>query len=158
VREEVEQLLSNLQQLLIGICIMQVCGARGVGRQTRCGGGPQVHSRALQLLWWLCQPQSMCSSGRRTPATVHACCRPAHAHVRADVHARLHARRQQDLTARARDSLVSFGERLSTRIFASYLRVQGVPALQHDAPDVGVITSDDFGNADVIYEQTLPKV
>jgi aspartate kinase len=78
--------------------------------------------------------------------------------VRADVHARLHARRQQDLTARARDSLVSFGERLSTRIFASYLRVQGVPALQHDAPDVGVITSDDFGNADVIYEQTLPKV
>lgn len=30
----------------------------------------------------------------------------------------------QDLTARAKDSLVSFGERLSTRIFASYLRGQ----------------------------------
>jgi hypothetical protein len=30
----------------------------------------------------------------------------------------------QDLTARAKDSLVSFGERLSTRIFASYLRQQ----------------------------------
>jgi hypothetical protein len=28
----------------------------------------------------------------------------------------------QDLTARAKDSLVSFGERMSTRIFASYLR------------------------------------
>lgn len=28
----------------------------------------------------------------------------------------------QDLTARAKDSLVSFGERLSTRIFAAYLR------------------------------------
>lgn len=30
----------------------------------------------------------------------------------------------QDLTPRAKDSLVSFGERLSTRIFASYLRSQ----------------------------------
>ena len=30
----------------------------------------------------------------------------------------------QDLTNRARDSLVSFGERLSTRLFASFLRRQ----------------------------------
>ena len=30
----------------------------------------------------------------------------------------------QDLTNRARDSLVSFGERLSTRIFAAFLRHQ----------------------------------
>ncbi len=30
----------------------------------------------------------------------------------------------QELTARAQDSLVSFGERLSTRLFASYLRSQ----------------------------------
>lgn len=36
----------------------------------------------------------------------------------------------QDLTLRAKDSLVSFGERLSTRIFASYLRANGVPAHQ----------------------------
>ena len=41
----------------------------------------------------------------------------------------------QDLTLRAKDSLVSFGERLATRIFASYLRAQvgacarGVPRL-----------------------------
>lgn len=64
----------------------------------------------------------------------------------------------QDLTARARDSLVSFGERMSTRIFSSYLRQLGVPARQLDAPEVGFITSDDFGNADIIYDQTLPKV
>jgi aspartokinase len=64
----------------------------------------------------------------------------------------------QDLTARARDSLVSFGERMSTRIFTSYLRQRGVPARQFDAPEIGFITSDDFGNADIIYEQTLPKV
>lgn len=64
----------------------------------------------------------------------------------------------QDLTSRAKDSLVSFGERLSTRIFASYLRTQGVPARQHDAWDLGFTTDDNFGNADIIYEDTLPKV
>jgi aspartate kinase len=64
----------------------------------------------------------------------------------------------QDLTLRAKDSLVSFGERLSTRIFAAYLRACGVPARQHDAWDLGVTTTDDFGNAEVIYDETLPKV
>ena len=33
----------------------------------------------------------------------------------------------QDLTARARDSLVSFGERLSTRLFAALLNSQVRP-------------------------------
>lgn len=64
----------------------------------------------------------------------------------------------QDLTPRAKDSLVSFGERLSTRIFASFLRTRGVPAKQYDAWDLGVTTTDDFTNAEVIYELTLPKV
>lgn len=53
----------------------------------------------------------------------------------------------QDLTPRARDSLVSFGERLSTRLFADFLSQQGVPAQQLDAYDVGVITNDNFMNA-----------
>ncbi|GLI62257.1 hypothetical protein VaNZ11_004863 [Volvox africanus] len=64
----------------------------------------------------------------------------------------------QDLTPRAKDSLVSFGERLATRIFASYLRAQGVPARQHDAWDLGLTTTDDFTNADVIYEASLPAI
>lgn len=61
----------------------------------------------------------------------------------------------QDLTPRAKDSLVSFGERLSTRLFASYLRAHGIPASQYDAPEVGVITNDNFTNADVDYPATL---
>ena len=61
----------------------------------------------------------------------------------------------QDLTPRAKDSLVSFGERLSTRLFAAYLRDQGVPATQYDAPDIGIITNDNFTNADIEYELTL---
>jgi aspartokinase len=68
------------------------------------------------------------------------------------------ALRLQDLTPRAKDSLVSFGERMSTRIFASFLRVNGVAARQFDAPEIGVVTSDDFGNADILYDQTLSKV
>jgi aspartokinase len=47
---------------------------------------------------------------------------------------------------------------MSTRIFTSYLRQRGVPARQFDAPEIGFITSDDFGNAEIIYEQTLGKV
>ncbi len=43
----------------------------------------------------------------------------------------------QELTPRAQASLVSFGERLSTRLFAAYLRTRGVPARQHDAFDLG---------------------
>ncbi|GAX83624.1 hypothetical protein CEUSTIGMA_g11048.t1 [Chlamydomonas eustigma] len=64
----------------------------------------------------------------------------------------------QDLTSRAKDSLVSFGERLSTRIFASYLRSCGVPARQHDAWDLGLTTTDDFSNADVLYEESFPRI
>ena len=64
----------------------------------------------------------------------------------------------QDLTPRAKDSLVSFGERLSTRLFASFLRQQGIPATQYDAPDLGVITNDNFTNADVDYEATYPAI
>ncbi len=66
--------------------------------------------------------------------------------------------RAQELTPRAQDSLVSFGERLSTRIFASYLRAQGIAANQHDAFAIGLTTTDDFQNADMLYGETLPAV
>ena len=36
----------------------------------------------------------------------------------------------QDLTLRAKDSLVSFGERLSTRLFAAFLRKEVSPGSQ----------------------------
>jgi aspartate kinase len=62
----------------------------------------------------------------------------------------------QDLTPRAKDSLVSFGERLSTRLFAAFLRAHNVSAKQYDAYEIGVITNDNFTNADVDYEATLP--
>lgn len=36
--------------------------------------------------------------------------------------------------------------------------VQGVPAKQYDAFDMGITTTDVFGAADVLYERTLPAV
>lgn len=63
----------------------------------------------------------------------------------------------KDLTLRTKDYLVSFGERLSTRIFAAYLRQRGVKARQYDAADIGFITTDEHTNADIL-EATYPAV
>ena len=45
-----------------------------------------------------------------------------------------------ELSKRSRDYLVSFGERMSVRLMASYLEKQGVPAKFYDAWDVGFIS------------------
>ncbi|BBN07874.1 aspartate kinase [Marchantia polymorpha subsp. ruderalis] len=63
----------------------------------------------------------------------------------------------KELTLRTRDYLVSFGERLSTRIFAAYLNKMGVKARQYDAFEIGFITTDEFSNAEIL-EETYPKV
>ena len=36
--------------------------------------------------------------------------------------------------------------------------VQGLPARQYDAFDMGITTTDVFGAADVLYDRTLPAV
>lgn len=63
----------------------------------------------------------------------------------------------KELTARTKDHLASFGERLSTRIFAAYLNNLGFKARQYDAFDIGFITTDNFTNADIL-EATYPSV
>ncbi|XP_030512176.1 aspartokinase 2, chloroplastic isoform X2 [Rhodamnia argentea] len=63
----------------------------------------------------------------------------------------------KELTLRTRDYLVSFGECMSTRIFAAYLNKRGVKARQYDAFEIGFITTDDFTNADIL-EATYPAV
>ena len=59
----------------------------------------------------------------------------------------------QEVTPRTRAMLVSFGERMSTRIFASYLRSRGVNAKQYDAFEIGMVTSDD----DIENGRVLPE-
>ncbi|XP_022773621.1 aspartokinase 3, chloroplastic-like [Durio zibethinus] len=63
----------------------------------------------------------------------------------------------KELTLRTKDYLVSFGECMSTRIFAAYLNKIGVKAHQYDAFEIGFITTDDFTNADIL-EATYPAV
>lgn len=63
----------------------------------------------------------------------------------------------KELTPRTKDYLVSFGECLSTRIFAAYLNEIGAKARQYDAFEIGFITTDDFTNADIL-EATYPAV
>ncbi|CAA0824598.1 Aspartokinase 3- chloroplastic [Striga hermonthica] len=63
----------------------------------------------------------------------------------------------KEMTLRTKDYLVSFGECMSTRIFAAYLNKIGVKARQYDAFEIGFITTDDFTNADIL-EATYPAV
>lgn len=58
----------------------------------------------------------------------------------------------KELTPRTLDYVVSFGERLSTRLIAAAFTKAGLPAEQHDAFDIGVLTTDEFGGA-----QPLPE-
>ena len=64
----------------------------------------------------------------------------------------------KDLTPRSLDSLVSFGERLSTRIFSGYLKALGIPSLQYDAFDLGITTTDQFTNGDILYDVSMERV
>lgn len=58
----------------------------------------------------------------------------------------------KELTPRTLDYVVSFGERLSSRVIASHFTKEGIPAEQHDAFDIGMLTDDHFGGA-----QPLPE-
>ena len=64
----------------------------------------------------------------------------------------------KDLSPRSLDSLVSFGERMSTRIFSGYLKRLGIPSIQHDAFDLGFATTDQFTNGDILYEESIEEV
>ncbi|MFO0603208.1 MAG: aspartate kinase [Polyangiales bacterium] len=58
----------------------------------------------------------------------------------------------REATPALTDLVASFGERISVRFVAAALRARGVPATAHDAFDVGVVTDDHFGGADVVAE------
>eukprot|EP00904_Undaria_pinnatifida_P011805 jgi/Undpi1/7755/HiC_scaffold_23.g10228.m1 len=63
----------------------------------------------------------------------------------------------RELTARCDDRLVSYGERMSVRMMAATLNKAGVPAQHFDAWTLGMRTTGDFGNADVL-DDTYPLI
>lgn len=59
----------------------------------------------------------------------------------------------KELSPRTKDYLVSFGERLSVRIFAAHLRQnEGVPAEHVDAYNAGFVTDSNFTRAELLDE------
>lgn len=64
----------------------------------------------------------------------------------------------RELSPRTLDYLVSFGERLSVRIFAAHLQQnESLPARHFDAFDVGFRTDSNFQNADIV-ESTYESI
>ena len=65
----------------------------------------------------------------------------------------------RELTPKTKDYLVSFGERLSVRIAASYFQSIGINAKAFDAWDLGFISNSDFGKAELAKESwdLIPK-
>jgi aspartate kinase len=53
----------------------------------------------------------------------------------------------KELTPRTMDYVLSFGERMSSRVVAAYFREQGLDAQAYDAFDIGMKTDDVFGAA-----------
>ena len=71
----------------------------------------------------------------------------------------------RELTPKTKDYLVSFGERLSVRIAAAYLKSCSMNARAFDAWELGFLSSPDYGRAellkeswDLIPQKTLPLI
>jgi aspartate kinase len=66
---------------------------------------------------------------------------------------------QQQPTPQSYDLLLSFGERLSVRIFSAYLRTRGIKAIHFDGWDIGIVSSSEHTRAQILpktYEQ-IPR-
>lgn len=58
----------------------------------------------------------------------------------------------EELTPKTLDSVMSFGERMSSRMIAAYMSSAGIKSRAYDAYDLGMITDSNFGRADVLPE------
>ena len=62
-----------------------------------------------------------------------------------------------EVTPRISDALVSFGERLSSRVIAAVMRAQGLPVKQVDS-DAFIVTDNQFGDAEPLWTETETRV
>ena len=58
----------------------------------------------------------------------------------------------KEYTKKIYDTLVSFGERMSTRMLEAYFNKEGIKAKQYDAFDIGFVTDDNHGDAEILEE------
>lgn len=65
----------------------------------------------------------------------------------------------KEISRRSRDYLVSFGERMSVRMMAAYLKIQGVDAKFYDAWDIGFVSDSNYMAAELLDEvwENIPQ-
>lgn len=65
----------------------------------------------------------------------------------------------KEISRRSRDYLVSFGERMSVRMMAAYLKSQGVDAKFYDAWDIGFVSDSNYMAAELMDEvwENIPR-
>ena len=65
----------------------------------------------------------------------------------------------KELTKRTRDYLVSFGERMSVRLMAAYLKKEGLTADYFDSWDIGFVSDSNYMSAELddCVWQTIPE-
>ncbi len=56
----------------------------------------------------------------------------------------------KELTARTLDYVASFGERMSSKVVASYATKSGIKAQAYNSYDLGLITDENFGEAEIL--------
>jgi aspartate kinase len=61
----------------------------------------------------------------------------------------------KELTPRTLDAVMSFGERMSARIIATYMSKAGLDARAYNSYDLGLVTDSKFGNAEVLPETAV---
>lgn len=166
---QVEKLLTELQQLLIGLSIMQVCYSLLVAELRFWCAWVAFSAQSLPAFVICMNPghnvcHNLCFGCNIIALTLSDCmchCHPAPEDLSPSSRWRCNLLTDglvQEMTPRAKDSLVSFGERLSSRIFAGYLSRLGVKASQFDAWNLGMQTTEEFTNAEILYELSLPAV
>jgi aspartate kinase len=62
-----------------------------------------------------------------------------------------------EVTPRIMDAVVSFGERLSSRMVAAIMQENAIPSQQFDATHL-LVTNDDFQNAEPLWDATVPQI
>ena len=63
-----------------------------------------------------------------------------------------------ELTARSRDAVAAFGEKLSTRIFRKILEGEGAKARAFTGQEMGLVTDEKYGEAEPLMELSLYQI
>src|SRR6266704_4368210 len=63
----------------------------------------------------------------------------------------------EEITARTRDFILSFGERLAAQVVAANLLGHRIYARAHEAAVVGIVTDDNYGHANALLDETRAR-